>query len=172
MTGSSGEGRRIAVVTPLPVSGIEGGNERHWRSLTAALNDAGHDARLVAEVSPEADLREVLASYAMFHAMDLSDVDVVISGKYPSFMVRHPRHIRHLNHPLRGLYEHYPAHLDTAIDASLRSGIDACGDDVDALIGWADGVADRTGRRSRGRLPGTVRPGRGASSRPDRTSTG
>jgi glycosyltransferase involved in cell wall biosynthesis len=132
---------RIAVVTPLPVSGIEGGNERHWRSLVSALSSAGHDARLVAEVSPEADLHEVLSSYAMFHAMDLSHADVVISGKYPSFMVRHPRHIRHLNHPLRGLYEHYPTHLDTALDNELQTGIDGWGDDVDGLIAWADAIA-------------------------------
>lgn len=137
---------RIAVVTPLPVSGLEGGNERHWRSLTSALNDAGHEAELVAVVSPEDDLQEVLTSYAMFHAMDLSAFDAVISGKYPSFMVRHPRHLRHLNHPLRGLYEHYPANLSIELPPDLRSGIDQCGDDVDRLVEWAArAAAERAG---------------------------
>ncbi len=137
---------RIAVITPLPVSGIEGGNERHWRSLVAALNGAGHSAELVAVVSPEADLIEVMDSYAMFHAMDLSAFDVVVSGKYPSFMVRHPRHIRHLNHPLRGLYEHYPTDLPLDLPADLLTGIDACGDDVDQLTSWAtQQAAERAG---------------------------
>ncbi len=133
--------QRVALVTPLSVAGVEGGNERLWRSLCAALIDAGHDARLVAEVSPEADLLEVLGSYARFHALDLSDADLVISGKYPSYMVRHPRHLRYLIHPLRGLYEHYPAHLTSTLDPDLADGIDAWGDDVDGLIGWAEEAA-------------------------------
>lgn len=128
---------RIAVVTPLPVSGVEGGNERHWRSLTTALVDAGYDTELIAVVSPEGDLVEVMQSYAMFHAMDLSSFDVVLSGKYPSFMVRHPKHIRHLNHPLRGLYEHYPVGLAAEIPDDLAAGIDSCGDDVERLTTWA-----------------------------------
>lgn len=137
---------RIAVVTPLPVSGIEGGNERHWRSLTTTLNNAGHIAELVGVISPEADLIEVMASYAMFYAMDLSTFDVVISGKYPSFMVRHPKHIRHLNHPLRGLYEHYPTGLPIEPPTELLAGIDRCGDDVVELTGWAAAQAvDRVG---------------------------
>ncbi len=123
------------------MSGIEGGNERHWRSLTAALNDVGHDAELIAVVSPENDLVEVMASYAMFEAMDLSAFDVVISGKYPSFMVRHPKHIRHLNHPLRGLYEHYPAGLPLDVLPELVSEIDACGEDVQRLTAWATAQA-------------------------------
>lgn len=129
--------RRIAVVTPLPVSGLEGGNERHWRSLTAALNTAGHEAELIGVVSPESDLVEVMNSYAMFHALDLSGFDVVVSGKYPSFMVRHPAHIRHLNHTLRGLYEHYPAGLPVELPNELVAGINACGDDVERLTSWA-----------------------------------
>lgn len=146
ITAAKSTALRIAVVTPLPVSGIEGGNERHWRSLTAALNDVGHDAELIAVVSPEADLVEVMDSYAMFHAMDLSAFDLVISGKYPSFMVRHPKHIRHLNHPLRGLYEHYPVGLSTDLPPDLRAGIDSCGDDVGRLTAWSSRqAAERAG---------------------------
>ena len=104
----------------------------------AMLEAAGHDARIVGEVSPEADLLEVLASYAKFHALDLSEADLVISGKYPSFMVRHPRHLRYLIHPLRGLYEHYPEHLPSTLDPELAASIDNWGDDVDQLISWAD----------------------------------
>lgn len=99
---------RVGVLAPLPVSGIEGGNERQWRSLTDALNQVGYDAELVGIVSPEGNLAEVLASYAMWHNLDVSRFDVVISGKYPAFVVRHRCHVRHLSHPLRGLYEHYP----------------------------------------------------------------
>ena len=37
---------RVGVLAPLPVSGIEGGNERQWRSQTFALNQVGYDAEL------------------------------------------------------------------------------------------------------------------------------
>jgi glycosyltransferase involved in cell wall biosynthesis len=107
---------RIAVVTPRPVPFVEGGNERHWRSFVAALVEAGHDADLIEIESPESTLADVLASYRRFAELDLSDHDAVVSGKYPSFMVEHPCHVRHLNHLLRGLQDRYPQHLPTAPD--------------------------------------------------------
>ena len=129
---------RIAVVTPRSVPPVEGGNERHWRSLTQALLEAGYDADLVAVDTRESNLSEVLASYRRFVDLDLSGYDVVISGKYPSFMVRHARHIRHLNHTLRGLYEHYPTHLGTLTDVELIAGIEARRENAHTLLDWAE----------------------------------
>lgn len=130
-------GLRVGVLAPLPVSGIEGGNERQWRSLTTALNEEGYDAELVGIVSPEGNLAEVLDSYAMWHELDVSRFDVVISGKYPAFVVQHPCHVRHLSHPLRGLYEHYPADLPTALPHEFSAGLAACGDDIASVLQWA-----------------------------------
>jgi len=137
---------RVGVLGPLPVSGVEGGNERQWRSLTTSLNAHGHDAEFVGIVSPEGNLEEVLDSYAMWHGLDLSRFDVVISGKYPAFVVRHPRHIRHLSHPLRGLYEHYPTGLPTSISDDLAAQLNACGTSIPAVLEWArKAAAERRG---------------------------
>ena len=127
---------RIAVVTPVPVPNVDGGNERHWRSLTAALVQAGHEVDLVAIDTPESSLIEVVQSYRRFVQLDLGSFDVVVSGKYPSFMVRHPRHIRHLNHLLRGLYDRYDTSLGFEIPADLGRGLDERRDDAERLIAW------------------------------------
>ncbi len=128
----------VAVVAPRPVPYQRGGAERHWDALTLALNEAGFEARLVAIDAPESTLLEVLTSYRTFLELDLSAFDVVISGKYPSWMVRHPRHLRHLNHPLRGLYERYPTHLREPSPATMnevRRQLDAGG--APGLLDWA-----------------------------------
>ena len=137
---------RVAVVAPRPVPFQPGGAERHWLSLVAGLNEAGHRAELVAIDSPEETLTQVLVSYRAFLELDVSAFDVVISGKYPSWMIRHRCHIRHLNHPLRGLYERYPeslpepeSSLRAAVDAELRSGGPA------GLIEWALALEETSG---------------------------
>src|SRR4029078_11494773 len=40
-------------------------------------------------------------------SLDLSDYDLVVSTKYPTWMVDHPAHVVYMIHPLRGLYETY-----------------------------------------------------------------
>ncbi|MFT7601512.1 MAG: glycosyltransferase involved in cell wall biosynthesis [Acidimicrobiales bacterium] len=128
---------RVAVVAPRSVPFVAGGAERHWSSLVAGLTAAGYDTELVSIDSPEASLTQVLSSYQRYLDLDLGDFDVVISGKYPTWMVQHARHIRHLNHPLRGLYDRYPAHLDLPaaelleeVDRVLKGG-------PSQLISWA-----------------------------------
>ncbi len=128
----------IAVVSPRSVPAVEGGNERHWRTLAAALRAAGHTVDLVELDSPESTLAEVLSSYRRFVQLDLDDYDVVISGKYPSFMVNHRRHIRHLNHLLRGLYDRYDESLGRTLPESLGREISARADDPSALLDWAE----------------------------------
>lgn len=129
---------KLAVVAPRPVPYGRGGAERHWDALVAELVRAGFDAELVMVDAPEANFLEVLESYRTFVELDVSGYDVVISGKYPSWMVRHPRHIRHLIHPLRGLYERYPAHLPEPAP-SLRDGVARrlAADGPAGLIDWA-----------------------------------
>ncbi len=129
---------RIAVVAPRPVPYVHGGAERHWDALVAALIGAGHQAELLAVDTPESTSVEVLASYRRFLDLDVSGFDAVISGKYPSWMVQHPLHVRHLNHPLRGLYDLYPKHLPPA-SAEQRAQIDSvAAAGPAALLDWAE----------------------------------
>ena len=98
----------VAVVAPCPVPYAVGGAENLWRGLQDAINAAGgHQAEIIKLPSPEHDSWSLLDSYRRFSELDLSGFDVVVSGKYPAWMVEHPRHVCWMLHRLRGLYDSY-----------------------------------------------------------------
>lgn len=99
---------KVAIVAPSPVPYTPGGAEAVWSGLLEHLaQHTDHDAELVTLSVRETTLPEVMDAYRAFADLDLDRFDVVISGKYPAWMVRHPRHVVYLLHPLRGLYDSY-----------------------------------------------------------------
>jgi glycosyltransferase involved in cell wall biosynthesis len=99
----------IAIVAPSPVPLAIGGAENLWWGLLEHLNrHTPHHADLIKLPTPERDFWEIVDSYQHWSELDVSGYDVVISGKYPAWMVEHPRHVCYLLHPLRGLYDTYP----------------------------------------------------------------
>lgn len=99
---------RIVVVAPQPVPDTFGGAERATAGLVDHLNRATeHEAELLRLPSPESTLPEVIASYRAFAELDLDDADMVVSLKYPAWMVGHRDHRLLMLHPLRGLYDTY-----------------------------------------------------------------
>lgn len=136
---------KIAIVAPSPVPILEGGAERLWRSLAAGLTDAGHQADIITLPFPETTLAEVIAGYRAFRQLDLSAFDVIVSGKYPGWMVSHPCHIVYMLHPLRGLYETFPAHLTEALppeESGVEARIAQIGE-IDELLDYADELLAR-----------------------------
>jgi glycosyltransferase involved in cell wall biosynthesis len=104
---------KIAIVAPCPVPYMVGGAEKLWWGLQAHLNEhTAHQCEIIKLPSPEADLVSLLRSYELFSTLDLGGFDVVISGKYPAWMVSHPRHVCYMLHRLRGLYDAYPGAHD------------------------------------------------------------
>jgi glycosyltransferase involved in cell wall biosynthesis len=98
---------RIAVVTSSPPM-AEGGHMVIARELTQALRDAGHDAHTV--VTPQNRFGRQASAYLATWLTDLTSsegrsVDQVISLRYPSYAVRHPRHVCWLNHTMREYYD-------------------------------------------------------------------
>jgi glycosyltransferase involved in cell wall biosynthesis len=99
---------KVAVVTSSPPLS-EGGHLVIARSVVEALREAGHEAGLV--VTPQnrfgrqasAYLANWLTDVAVAH--DGSAIDQVISFRYPSYAVRHPRHVVWLNHRMREYYD-------------------------------------------------------------------
>ena len=102
----------LAVVTSSPPF-VEGGHLVIARSLITALRDGGHVADLV--VTPQnrfgrqgaAYLATWLTDVGMAH--DGQPIDQVISLRYPSYAVRHPRHVCWLLHPVREYYDRWEA---------------------------------------------------------------
>ena len=129
----------IALVAPSPVPLAIGGAENLWWGLLEHLNrHTEHHADLVKLPTPERNFWEIVDSYRRWSELDVNGYDLVISGKYPAWMVTHPRHIVYLLHPLRGLYDTYPAGWPLRCEhpavADLVQFLERSGDDR-ALLG-------------------------------------
>lgn len=100
----------LAVVTSSP-PGVDGGHLVIARSLAAAANAWGHEAHLV--VTPDYGFGRLTAAYlanwrANVKTVGGRTIDQVISLRYPSYAVRHPRHVCWLNHTMREYYDLWP----------------------------------------------------------------
>ena len=99
---------RIAVVTSSPPF-VEGGHLVIARALVRALREHGHDADLV--TTPSNRFGRQASAYLANWMTDVGrtgsgeTVDQVISTRYPSYAVRHERHVCWLNHPMREYYD-------------------------------------------------------------------
>lgn len=118
------------IVAPSPVPLRLGGAERHWEGLRSALEQAGVAVDLVKLPVREHTLCDLLDAYEAFLLLDLSHADLVITGKYPAWMVQHPNHVVWMLHPLRGLYDTYDP---TAHRRPRRSPGDPVGSVLDLL---------------------------------------
>lgn len=107
---------KIALIAPSPVPFVMGGAENLWTGWIAALNaQPGVEADLIKLPTPERDFWQIVDSYRRWSALDLAHFDRVISTKYPAWMVAHPDHHVFLQHKLRGLYDTWPAGLETRV---------------------------------------------------------
>ena len=78
------------------------------RSLVHALREAGHDADII--VTPQNRFGRQGAAYLATWLTDVGrsgaePIDQVISLRFPSYAVRHPRHVCWLNHTMREYYD-------------------------------------------------------------------
>ena len=103
---------RIAVVTASPLF-AEGGHTVLARALTTALREHGHDAGLL--LTPQNRFGRNASSYLATWLTDVGvtwdqqPVDQVISLRFPSYAVRHPRHVSWLFHRMREYYDLWDA---------------------------------------------------------------
>jgi glycosyltransferase involved in cell wall biosynthesis len=86
----------------------EGGHMVIARELVQALREAGHDASIV--ITPQNRFGRQASAYVATWLTDVSvsdgkPIDQVISLRYPSYAVRHPRHVCWLNHTMREYYD-------------------------------------------------------------------
>src|SRR5919106_3088670 len=98
---------RIAVVTSSPPM-VKGGHMVIARSLVQALRDASHEADII--VTPQNRFGRQASAYVATWLTDVGrtdgrKIDQVISLRYPSYAVRHERHVCWLNHTMREYYD-------------------------------------------------------------------
>jgi glycosyltransferase involved in cell wall biosynthesis len=87
---------------------VEGGHMVIARSLVQALREAGHSADVV--VTPQNRFGRQASAYVATWLTDVQwadgqPIDQVISLRYPSYAVRHPKHACWLNHTMREYYD-------------------------------------------------------------------
>ncbi len=78
------------------------------RELTRALRESGHDADIL--VTPQNRFGRQASAYLATWLTDVTSsegrpIDQVISLRWPSYAVRHPRHVCWLNHTMREYYD-------------------------------------------------------------------
>lgn len=99
---------KIAVVSPSPVPFTIGGAENLAWGLCEAINKSTeHQAELIKLPSRERSFWDIIDTYYSFYKLDLSHFDMVISTKYPAWMIEHNNNIVYMLHTLRGLYDTY-----------------------------------------------------------------
>jgi glycosyltransferase involved in cell wall biosynthesis len=87
---------------------VEGGHMVIARALVQALRDEGHHADII--VTPQNRFGRQASAYLATWLTDVESadghpIDRVISLRYPSYAVRHPRHVCWLNHTMREYYD-------------------------------------------------------------------
>jgi glycosyltransferase involved in cell wall biosynthesis len=99
---------KIAIIAPSPVPFTIGGAELLFSCMQDSINNyTSHQCELIKLITKENTFWDLIESYYKFYQLDLTHFDLVISTKYPSWMVRHRNHIVYMVHPLRGLYDTY-----------------------------------------------------------------
>jgi glycosyltransferase involved in cell wall biosynthesis len=99
---------RILVVTSGALF-VRGGHITIAEETAAALRRAGHEAEVL--VTPQNRFGRQLSAYLATWLTDVGQtadghhVDQVISLRFPSYAVRHPRHVCWLNHRMREYYD-------------------------------------------------------------------
>jgi glycosyltransferase involved in cell wall biosynthesis len=100
--------KRVLVVTS-DVPFVEGGHKTIARSTVDALRQHGCEADLV--LTPQNRFGRQLRAYVATRFTDVGmdglgrTIDQVISFRFPSFAVQHPRHVCWLNHRMREYYD-------------------------------------------------------------------
>jgi glycosyltransferase involved in cell wall biosynthesis len=102
---------RIAVVTSSPPM-TEGGHMVIARALVQALRESGHNADVV--ITPQNRFGRQASAYFATWMTDVGStdghpIDQVISLRFPSYAIRHERHVCWLNHTMREYYDQWDA---------------------------------------------------------------
>lgn len=142
---------KIAVVGPSPVPYAFGGAEALMWRLTEAINQlTSHQAELIKLPCRECSFWDLIDSYHQFYRLDLSHFDLVISTKYPSWMVKHRNHMVYMVHHLRGLFDTYkfsnqpemlPQHMSSGLVLEILNlirGADPSEKEVEAVFEMLD----------------------------------
>ena len=94
-------GKRVAVLTTQSSSGETGGAERFFEGLAIGLKSLDCNVTVIPVIADESSFDQIKKNYESCGELDLSEFDVVISTKAPTFAINHPNHVIYLVHTMR-----------------------------------------------------------------------
>lgn len=97
--------RNVAFLAVEPRSGERGGAEAFHDGFCSALCDRGWNVDKIRIAIDESSFEGILEAYLHCYDLEVSQYDLVISSKAPSYAVRHPRHVCYLQHTIRVFYD-------------------------------------------------------------------
>jgi len=113
--------RHVAFLAVEPKSGERGGAEAFHDGFCAALRNQGWAVDKIKIESDESTFEGILETYLRCYDLDVSQYDLVISSKAPSYAVRHPRHLCYLQHTIRVFYDMFDFEFPTPDEILLRN---------------------------------------------------
>lgn len=97
--------RHVAFLAVEQASGERGGAEAFHDGFCDALRQLGWVVDKIVLTIDESRFEGLLEGYLRAYDLDVSQYDLVISSKAPSYAVRHPRHLCYLQHTIRVFYD-------------------------------------------------------------------
>ena len=111
---------KIAVITPKSVTGETGGAENLYKGLIKKIRERGYEVDQVEILVDESSFDKILEAYCKCFYLDLSNYDLVISTKAPTYMVRHPNHVSYLLHTIRVFYDMFSIEFDAKDEEKIK----------------------------------------------------
>lgn len=99
---------KIAIVAPSPIPFMIGGAEKLFWGLLRHMNQlTSHEVELIKVPCRDQEFWLMMEAYDRCSRLDLGHFDMVISTKYPAWMVPHKNHHLYMQHTCRGVYDLY-----------------------------------------------------------------
>ena len=99
---------KIAIVAPSPIPFLIGGAEKLYWGLHRHMNQlTPHEVELIKVPCRDQEFWPLMEAYDRFSRLDLSYFDMVITTKYPAWMIPHKNHRLYMQHTCRGVYDLY-----------------------------------------------------------------
>jgi glycosyltransferase involved in cell wall biosynthesis len=111
---------KIAIIASSPTPYKNGEADNIWRGLADAIGKyTSHQCELIKVPIKEDSFWSLIDAYHLFYRLDLSHFDMVISGKYPAWMVQHSNHQVYMIQCLRRLYDTYTLPKEYSADNNV-----------------------------------------------------
>lgn len=99
---------KIAIVAPSPTPFLIGGAEKLFMGLLWYSNKyTSHAVELLKLPCQDQEFWSLMDCYRRFSELNVDDFDMVITTKYPAWMLHHKNHHVYLQHTCRGVYDLY-----------------------------------------------------------------